>query len=197
MAAFLRVSGHHTVGFVTWMWIVCRLLCDMDVDCVQITLQFYDPSQSSTDKALACGDAACPIVSDGAGNGVCTTVDGERACAYVTQYGDGSSTKGYFVSDVLTFQQVGNSSNGNATASIYFGCGTTQSGNLLTTDRALDGLMGFGQAAIAVPTQLAAQAKVGQVFAHCLQGDNQGGGTFVIGTILEPNISYTPIVPKQ
>lgn len=76
-------------------------------------------------------------------------------------------------------------------------CGTTQSGNLLTTSRAVDGLMGFGQAQIAVPTQLAAQAKVGRVFAHCLQGNNQGGGTFVIGNILEPNISYTPIIPQQ
>lgn len=57
--------------------------------------------------------------------------------------------------------------------------------------------MGFGQAAIAVPTQLAAQGKVGRVFAHCLQGDNGGGGTFVIGNILEPGISYTPVIPKQ
>lgn len=57
--------------------------------------------------------------------------------------------------------------------------------------------MGFGQAAVSVPTQLAAQGKVGRVFAHCLQGNNQGGGIFVIGNILEPNISYTPLVPKQ
>lgn len=57
--------------------------------------------------------------------------------------------------------------------------------------------MGFGQAAVAVPSQLAALGKVGRVFAHCLQGNNLGGGTFVIGTILEPNISYTPYVSEQ
>ena len=76
-------------------------------------------------------------------------------------------------------------------------CGTTQSGNLLSSSRALDGLMGLGQAQISVPTQLATQRKVGQIFAHCLQGNDQGGGTFVIGTILEPNISYTPLIAGQ
>ena len=88
---------------------------------VQITLQHYDPSLSTTDKILGCTDAACPIASNGAGNGACTSVGSTRACAYVTQYGDGSSTRGYFINDVLTFRQVDNSSNGNATANIYFG----------------------------------------------------------------------------
>ncbi|KAG0571210.1 hypothetical protein M758_6G210100 [Ceratodon purpureus] len=181
------------------LWVNCDPCpgCPLTTDIKGITLQHYDPSLSTTDKILGCTDAACPIASNGAGNGACTSVGSTRACAYVTQYGDGSSTRGYFINDVLTFRQVDNSSNGNATANIYFGCGTTQSGNLLTTSRAVDGLMGFGQAQIAVPTQLAAQAKVGRVFAHCLQGDNQGSGTFVIGSILEPNISYTPIIPKQ
>lgn len=76
-------------------------------------------------------------------------------------------------------------------------CGTTQTGNLLSSPKAVSGIMGFGQAAVAVPSQLAALGKVGRVFAHCLQGNNQGGGTFVIGNILEPNISYTPYVPDQ
>jgi len=57
--------------------------------------------------------------------------------------------------------------------------------------------MGFGQAGVSVPSQLASLGQVGRVFAHCLQGNNLGGGTFVIGNILEPNLSYTPLVPEQ
>jgi hypothetical protein len=57
--------------------------------------------------------------------------------------------------------------------------------------------MGFGQAAISIPSQLASQNKTGRVFAHCLQGDTAGGGIFVIGNITEPNIVYTPIVPSE
>lgn len=64
------------------------------------------------------------------------------------------------------------------------------------SSRALDGLIGFGQAAVSIPSQLASMGKVGNRFAHCLQGDNQGGGTIVIGSVSEPNISYTPIVSR-
>lgn len=58
--------------------------------------------------------------------------------------------------------------------------------------------MGFGQAAVSVPTQLADQGKAGRVFAHCLVGDSQpGGGSFIIGNILEPDIAYTPQITGQ
>lgn len=76
-------------------------------------------------------------------------------------------------------------------------CGTNQTGNLLESTAAVDGLIGFGQAAISVPTQLADQGLVGHVFAHCLQGDTVGGGNIVIGNITEPGITYTPMVPGQ
>jgi hypothetical protein len=35
------------------------------------------------------------------------------------------------------------------------------------------------------------------IFAHCLQGDNKGSGSLVIGAIREPDIVYTPMVPRQ
>lgn len=88
---------------------------------MQITLQHYDPSLSTTGKALACADANCDVASNGAGNGACTTVGSTRACAYLAQYGDGSSTKGYFINDVLTFRTADNSTNGNSTANVYLG----------------------------------------------------------------------------
>ena len=76
-------------------------------------------------------------------------------------------------------------------------CGNNQTGGLTRSSRAVDGLIGFGQKAISVPSQLASQKKVGNVFAHCLQGDNQGAGTLVIGNILEGNLTYTDQVANQ
>jgi hypothetical protein len=177
------------------LWLNCAPCpgCPVQSDIEGVTLQLFDPALSSTDKALGCSAADCKTASYGA-QPVCTS---NSACEYSVQYADGSSTAGYFINDMLTFQQVENSSTINATANVYFGCGTTQTGNLLSSTKAVSGIMGFGQAAVAVPSQLAALGKVGRVFAHCLQGNNLGGGTFVIGNILEPNISYTPYVPEQ
>jgi hypothetical protein len=57
--------------------------------------------------------------------------------------------------------------------------------------------MGFGQDAISVPSQLAAQGLTPNVFAHCLEGENKGSGILVIGEVMEPDVLYTPIVPGQ
>lgn len=76
-------------------------------------------------------------------------------------------------------------------------CGDKQSGGLTSTGRATDGLIGFGRSEISVPSQLAAQKKTANVFAHCLQGDNKGSGTLVIGQVTEPNLTYTALVPNQ
>jgi hypothetical protein len=79
-------------------------------------------------------------------------------------------------------------------------CGTNQTGNLVVPDGPnVDGLIGFGQPAISVPSQLAAQGLVGKAFAHCLLGDNSttGAGSLVIGNVTDPGISYTPMVPDQ
>ena len=57
--------------------------------------------------------------------------------------------------------------------------------------------MGFGQAPIALPSQLSEQGITVDIFAHCLQGNNLGSGSLVIGNIQEPDVVYTPIVPGQ
>lgn len=115
-------------------------------------------------------------------------------CPYSTLYGDGSSTNGYFVNDLFTFNQVpsGNSTATSGSATLTFGCGSNQTGTWAT-----DGLIGFGQAAISAPSQLTEQGATVNIFAHCLQGDNKGSGSLVIGDIREPDVVYTPIVPKQ
>lgn len=76
-------------------------------------------------------------------------------------------------------------------------CSTLQTGDLTKSDRAIDGIFGFGQQDMSVISQLASQGITPKVFSHCLKGDDAGGGVLVLGEIVEPNIVYTPLVPSQ
>ncbi|KAI3833562.1 hypothetical protein MKX03_004459, partial [Papaver bracteatum] len=94
-------------------------------------------------------------------------------------YADGSSTDGYLVDDMVHYDQVsGNLSTMSANATVTFGFGAKQSGHFVTSTKALDGLLGFGQANTSMISQLAAAGKVKKMFAHCLDG---GGRIFAIG----------------
>lgn len=70
-------------------------------------------------------------------------------------------------------------------------------GDLTKSDRAVDGIFGFGQQGLSVISQLASQGMAPKAFSHCLRGDGDGGGILVLGEIVEPNIVYTPLVPSQ
>lgn len=72
-----------------------------------------------------------------------------------------------------------------------------QTGDLTKSDRAVDGIFGFGQQSLSVFSQLSSQGMAPRVFSHCLRGKNGGGGILVFGEILEPNMVYTPLVPSQ
>ena len=72
-----------------------------------------------------------------------------------------------------------------------------QTGDLTKTDRAVDGIFGFGQQAMSVVTQLSSQGIAPAAFSHCLRGDDNGGGILVLGSIVEPGMVYTPLVPSM
>jgi len=76
-------------------------------------------------------------------------------------------------------------------------CSTYQSGDLTKTDKAVDGIFGFGPGALSVISQLSSQGVTPKVFSHCLKGADNGGGLLVLGEILEPSIVYSPLVPSQ
>lgn len=76
-------------------------------------------------------------------------------------------------------------------------CSSSQTGDLTKSDRAVDGIFGFGQQEMSVISQLSSQGAAPNVFSHCLRGDDVGGGILVFGEIVEPNIVYTPLVPSQ
>jgi hypothetical protein len=76
-------------------------------------------------------------------------------------------------------------------------CSAYQSGDLTKTDKAVDGIFGFGQGELSVVSQLSTRGITPRVFSHCLKGDGSGGGILVLGEILEPGIVYSPLVPSQ
>ncbi|KAL0390598.1 UNVERIFIED_CONTAM: Aspartic proteinase-like protein 2 [Sesamum calycinum] len=122
----------------------------------------------------------------------------QNQCGYTFQYGDGSGTSGYYLSDTISLDTVvGNSLVSNPSAPIVFGCSTSQTGDLTKPDRAVDGIFGFGQQGLSVISQLSSQGVVPSAFSHCLKGENGGGGILVLGQIVEPNLVYTPLVPSQ
>uniref|UniRef100_A0A6M2EI16 Peptidase A1 domain-containing protein n=1 Tax=Populus davidiana TaxID=266767 RepID=A0A6M2EI16_9ROSI len=65
------------------------------------------------------------------------------------------------------------------------------------TDKAVDGIFGFGQGKLSVISQLSTHGLTPRVFSHCLKGEGTGGGILVLGEILEPGMVYSPLVPSQ
>ncbi|XP_041993216.1 aspartic proteinase 36-like [Salvia splendens] len=161
---------------------------------LQIQLEFFDPSSSSTASLISCSDRRC-AVGEQSGDSLCSS---KNQCGYTFQYGDGSGTSGYYLSDYMYLDAVvGNSVTANTSASVVFGCSTSQTGDLTKPDRAVDGIFGFGQQGLSVISQLSSQGITPNAFSHCLNGGNGGGGILVLGQIVEPNLVYTPLVPSQ
>lgn len=76
-------------------------------------------------------------------------------------------------------------------------CSTSLFGDLTKSTKALDGIFGFGRQDTSVISQLSSRKITPKVFSHCLKGDGNGGGIFVLGEILDPRVVYTPLVPSQ
>ncbi|XAR60069.1 Nepenthesin [Bertholletia excelsa] len=177
------------------LWVSCNACNGCPTSSgLNIPLNFFNPSGSSTASTISCSDQRCALGAQSS-DSVCSTENNQ--CSYTFQYGDGSGTSGYYVSDVMHLDTiVGNSMNSNSSAPIIFGCSTSQTGDLTKSDRAVDGIFGFGQQSLSVISQLASQGITPHTFSHCLRGSG-GGGILVLGEIVEPNIVYSPLVPSQ
>ncbi|KAL1323544.1 hypothetical protein HN51_033846 [Arachis hypogaea] len=162
---------------------------------LQIQLNYFDPGSSSTSSLISCLDQRCRSGEESSDTS-CSTQSNQ--CTYTFQYGDGSGTSGYYVSDLMHFASIFEGSvTANSSTPIVFGCSNLQTGELTKSDRAIDGIFGFGQQEMSVISQLSSQGIAPRVFSHCLKGDNSGGGILVLGDIVEPNIIYSPLVPSQ
>ncbi|GAB4824799.1 hypothetical protein Ancab_007669 [Ancistrocladus abbreviatus] len=162
---------------------------------LQMQLNAFDASSSSTASVVSCTDSACSLGTTSS-DSLCNSQN--NRCSYQFTYGDGSGASGYYVSDVFHLETVvGNNWTSNNSATIVFGCSTQETGDLTKSDRAVDGIFGFGQQPMSVVSQLASQGITPRVFSHCLRGDSSGGGILVLGEIVEPGIVYTPLVSSQ
>ncbi|KAI3970222.1 hypothetical protein MKW92_052709 [Papaver armeniacum] len=187
---FLHVD---TGSDILWVNCVnCFPFCAINTDIDDLTLKRYNPKNSSTSGLVPCSGGFCTDFNKAPIPG-CSSGD---ICRYGIQYGDGSGSDGYFVKDVVGYDQVsGNLRTTTENSSIIFGCGTRQTGNLASSSGALDGLIGFGASDASMVSQLASSGKVKKKFAHCLDGKN-GGGIFAIGDVVQPTLKSTPLVPN-
>ncbi|KAL6513809.1 hypothetical protein OROMI_034461 [Orobanche minor] len=177
------------------LWVSCNPCTGCPTSSgLQIDLEFFDPSSSSTAVPISCSDQRCSLGAQSSDSGCLD----QNQCGYTFQYGDGSGTSGFYVYDSIYFDTiVGNSLNSNTSAPVVFGCSTSQTGDLTKPDRAVDGIFGFGQQGLSVISQLSSRGITPNAFSHCLKGENGGGGILVLGQIIEPNLVYTPLVPSQ
>ncbi|EYU36115.1 hypothetical protein ABFS82_14G237200 [Erythranthe guttata] len=177
------------------LWVSCNPCSGCPTSSgLQIQLEFFDPSSSSSIAPVSCSDKRCALGAQSS-DSLCSN---QNQCGYRFQYGDGSGTSGYYLSDSMYFDSVvGDSLTTNSSATVVFGCSTSQTGDLTKPDRAVDGIFGFGQQGLSVISQLSSQGVAPNSFSHCLRGGNGGGGILVLGQIVEPNIVYTPLVPSE
>ncbi|CAN6230231.1 unnamed protein product [Urochloa humidicola] len=176
------------------LWVNC-ISCDRcpRKSGLGLDLTLYDPKGSSSGSTVSCDQGFC-AATYGAKLPGCTP---NVPCAYSVMYGDGSTTTGFFVTDALQFDQVaGNGQTQPGNATVTFGCGAQQGGDLGSSNQALDGILGFGQANTSMLSQLAAAGKVKKVFSHCLD-TIKGGGIFAIGDVVQPKVKTTPLVPDM
>lgn len=176
------------------MWVNC-------INCRQcptrgyrgLELTPYNPKDSATGKLVSCKDDFCKEIIHGTPPGCTANI----TCLYTEVYGDGSYSMGYFVQDIVEYDRVsGDLQTQSTNGSVIFGCGAGPSAELVSSDDALDGILGFGKSNSSVISQLASSGRVKNMFAHCLDGVN-GGGIFAIGNVVQPKVNTTPLVPNQ
>ncbi|XP_075515439.1 aspartic proteinase 39-like [Primulina tabacum] len=176
------------------LWVNCRncLRCPTKSE-LNIPLQQYDLTASSTGKTISCDQDFCASVFSGPSSDCKVGLN----CEYAITYGDGSRTEGYFVRDYFKFDQViGNLQTSAMNGSIAFGCSAKQSGELGSSSEAVDGIIGFGQANTSVLSQLASSGNVKRKFSHCLDS-YKGGGIFAIGDVVQPKVNRTKLLQNE
>ncbi|XP_009392636.2 aspartic proteinase 36 [Musa acuminata AAA Group] len=176
---------------ILWVNCISCKRCPQKSD-LGVELTLYDPRESVSGSLVSCKENFC-VSTYGDIPGCAANLP----CEYRVVYGDGSSTAGFFVTDSVQYNQVSSDHQTRpVNASVTFGCGAQQSGDLGSSNEALDGILGFGQSNSSMISQLAASGTARKIFAHCLDTIN-GGGLFVIGHVVQPKVKTTPLVPDQ
>lgn len=163
------------------IWAQC-LPCD---SCLNQSSPIYDPSHSSTYKAMTCESSECQS------NPVNTFCGGEQ-CHYLYEYADRSSSAGILSSEKFTF------SSHQSVQHIVFGCGQDNHGDLGRGG----GMVGFGRGSLSLISQLASLG-IGNKFSYCLMpftdSPSKVSPLFIghTATLNNANASSTPFVQNM
>nr|KAJ0228395.1 hypothetical protein LSAT_V11C100041100 [Lactuca sativa] len=171
------------------LWIGCKPCKECPTSSgLEIPVTLYDPSRSSTSSPISCSDERC---SPSDKSNSCS----HDWCTYNINYEDGSGTSGHYVSDLMHFEIfMDTESSINISASVVFGCSTSETGRLTKTKRPVDGILGLGQQGLSIMSQLSSQGIAPTSFSHCLA---DGGGLLVLGKAVVPNMVFTPLVKSK
>ncbi|XP_054813516.1 aspartic proteinase CDR1-like [Prosopis cineraria] len=117
----------------------------------------FDPKSSSTYVTLPCTSNPCEVLPRNNGYPICGT---SNECTYYYSYGDESYTMGELANESISF---GASGSGQPVSfpNTVFGCGHN---NNATDGDSDTGLVGFGQGALSLVSQM---AEVGRRFSYC------------------------------
>ncbi|KAB1210230.1 Aspartic proteinase-like protein 2 [Morella rubra] len=102
------------------LWVTCSSCSDCPQSIrLGVQLNSFDAASSSTAGLVSCSDPMCSSAFQTAAN-ECSRQSNQ--CGYSFQYGDGSGTSGYCVSDALNFDAVlGRTYIANSSATVVFG----------------------------------------------------------------------------
>ncbi|KAH7415632.1 hypothetical protein KP509_14G054500 [Ceratopteris richardii] len=154
-----------------------------------IDFALYSPSTSTTSKPVLCNEAICSAST--LGSSACNA-SAPQSCAYRVDYiSANTSSSGTIVQDVIHFNQE-NGSGSNMTAEIYLGCGSYQTGAFLQGG-APNGLFGLGPEVYSVPSTMARNKLISNVFSMCFSSQNQVG-RLKFGEKPDASLSRTPLV---
>ncbi|CAI5527649.1 unnamed protein product [Closterium sp. Naga37s-1] len=182
------------------MWVTCAPCLACPVSSTVVLSPPYDITKSSTAQVVDCSTSTCSALQQTRrtlGQGCLDILypnSGDPRCYYGIQYADNSSSTGYLVKDRLSFSTLGGDP---ASMDYLFGCGFQQSGNLVSGNHLVDGVMGLNMGSLSMFTQMQAAHKTNGVFAHCLGGEELGGGSLIFGTVLEDGLLYTSLLDDR
>ncbi|KAG6505703.1 hypothetical protein ZIOFF_038068 [Zingiber officinale] len=152
-------------------WIQCEPCV---VYCYEQEAPLFDPSLSSTYANISCDSSFC----DELGQSGCS----DSNCVYYVQYGDNSSTLGFYAQDTLTLSSV------DSIPGFRFGCGQRNTGLF----HGNDGLLGLGRDKPSIVSQTYTQ--YGGVFSYCLPLTSSSVGYLTFGSYPAGNLMLTPML---
>ncbi|KAI5075090.1 hypothetical protein GOP47_0009166 [Adiantum capillus-veneris] len=167
-------------------WLQCDAPC---TSCAKGPHPLYKPRKANL---VDCNEAVCSSVQAGSKFG-CNHGTGQ--CDYEIMYADGGYSLGALVRDQLAMILT-NRSWGYSKA--VFGCAYNQQGSLAKSPTYTDGVMGLSSSTGSLPSQLAEQGIIKNMFAHCISGDGDNGGYLFLGDKLLPahGITWASLLGK-